>query len=160
MSEEIWVREMEFNDLRPVFDLGEELFTAENWPVLYRTWDEYEIMERFISDGDFCLVAEVDEKVAGFIIGTVVRKRRSPWVYGYILWLGVDPKKQKLGIANKLLSILTRRLKKSGVNLLMADTSPANPKAIKFFEKSGFGKKEDHIYLYRNLLKKKTSPEE
>lgn len=142
---------MEFDDLKPVFDLGESLFTAEDWPVLYRIWDEYEIMERFIGDGEFCLVAEMGGKLAGFVIGTVTRKRRSRWIYGYILWMGVNKKFQKAGVGKKLFSAISRRFKKAGVNMLMADTSVENEKAIKFFEKSGFNRREEHLYLFKNL---------
>ena len=46
-SNPLIVREMELEDLPKVFALGERLFTAEKWPNLYRTWDEYEVIELF-----------------------------------------------------------------------------------------------------------------
>ena len=36
------VREMVLEDLAAVYALGEAVFTADKWPSLYRTWDEYE----------------------------------------------------------------------------------------------------------------------
>ena len=32
------IREMELRDVPQVFELGEKLFTAEEWPTLYRSW--------------------------------------------------------------------------------------------------------------------------
>ena len=59
------VREMELEDLPKVYALGEKVFTADKWPNLYRTWDEYEIVDRFAADGETCLVAELDEEDDG-----------------------------------------------------------------------------------------------
>jgi len=85
----ILIRTMRLQDLAKVFDLGEELFTAEKWPALYRTWDEFAPVEFFASDGEFCLVAildneeqvadeaEEDDHVVGFCLGTLLEKRHS-----------------------------------------------------------------------------------
>ena len=37
------IREMDIDDLATVFHLGEQLFTAEKWPNLYRSWDVYDL---------------------------------------------------------------------------------------------------------------------
>lgn len=146
---------MEFEDLKAVFELGESLFTAENWPILYRHWDEYEIMERFISDGDYCIVAEDDNRIVGFVIGAIIRKRKSRWKYGYIIWMGVHEKYQKKGVGKKLFSKILSRFKEEDVNILMAGTSPDNKKALGFFDKNGFKQREKHLYLFKNISKKK-----
>ena len=57
----VYLREMILEDLPKVFALGEKLFTAESWPNLYRTWDEYEPVEFFASEGETCLVAEDED---------------------------------------------------------------------------------------------------
>ena len=54
------IRQMEIDDLADVFHLGEKLFTAREVPNLYRTWDEYEVVNLFQSDPEFCLVAEFE----------------------------------------------------------------------------------------------------
>ena len=38
------VREMEIDDLAPVFHLGETLFTSDLYPYIYRTWDQWEVI--------------------------------------------------------------------------------------------------------------------
>jgi ribosomal protein S18 acetylase RimI-like enzyme len=61
------IRQMEIDDLAHVFHLGEKLFTAREVPNLYRTWDEYEVVNLFQSDPEFCLVAEFDDEIVGFM---------------------------------------------------------------------------------------------
>jgi len=51
-----------------VISLGEELFTSEEFPILYRTWDAYEVTDYFTSDPDYCLVAESEGRVVGFVL--------------------------------------------------------------------------------------------
>ena len=60
------IRQMEIDDLADVFHLGEKLFTASEVPNLYRTWDEYEVVNLFQSDPEFCLVAESEEEIMGY----------------------------------------------------------------------------------------------
>ena len=66
----ITIREMGIDDLAVVFHLGERLFTAEKWPNLYRSWDVYDVLSLFVSDGDFCLVAELEDRIIGFALGS------------------------------------------------------------------------------------------
>lgn len=150
---DIAIREMRFDDLKSVFRLGEKLFDPDSAAALYRNWDEYDLLERFISDGEYCLVALNGKRLCGFVIGYVVKKRRSRWIYGYINWMGVEKKYQKVGVGKKLFNSLVRRFKKNGVNLLMADTSAENEKALKFFKRNGFDQQEEHVYLFKNLNK-------
>ncbi len=151
MNHLINIREMELEDLSPVFALGERLFTAEKWPNLYRTWDEYELLNLFVTDGDYCLVAELDGKLMGFVLGTVIQKRRNAWRYGYLIWIGVSPDVKQKGIGTRLLNRLTDLFIEKGVRMMMVDTEVNNQAAIKFFRREGFGQEVQHIYLTRNL---------
>lgn len=151
------VRTMELEDMPRVFALGEKLFTAEKWPVLYRTWDEYEIVELFASDGEFCLVAETDEEgsppntVVGFALGALIEKRRSAWSYGYLIWMGVDPDLKGRGVGRRLLQVLTDRFLEAGARMMLVDTAADNEGALAFFRGQGFGHELGHVYLTRNL---------
>lgn len=147
----VTVREMELEDLPRVFALGEKLFTAEKWPNLYRTWDEYEVIELFASDGETCLVAEVDDLLVGFALGTLIEKRRSAWTYGYLLWLGIDPDVQRRGVAGRLVSRLTDVFIELGARMVLVDTDAENDAALAFFRLQGFGNESAHVYLNRNL---------
>jgi ribosomal protein S18 acetylase RimI-like enzyme len=145
------VRPMELEDLHTVFALGERLFTAEKWPNLYRTWDEFEVIELFATDSDTCLVAEVDGRIAGFALGTLIEKRRSAWTYGYLLWLGVDPDVGRKGVGARLLARLTDLFIEGGARMILVDTDAENSPALSFFRGQGFGNESAHVYLTRNL---------
>lgn len=147
----IVIREMEIDDLAPVFHLGEQLFTAERVPNLYRTWDEYEVIEFFQSDTEYCLVAEIEDRIIGFLLGTTVTKSHSAWKYGYLVWLGTDPDFRGQGIASKLFNRFRDLMAAEDVRILMIDTEADNLPALQFFRKMGFGNPQEHIYLTLNL---------
>ncbi len=150
-SDELEIRELELEDLPVVFAIGEQLFTADKWPSLYRTWDEYELVGLFASDSDFCFVAEVEGKVVGFALGTLIEKRRSAWKYGYLLWLGTHPDYRRLGVAKRLLDRFTDQCIDEGARMMMVDTAAENHGAVKFFKREGYGKAVQHVYMSKNL---------
>lgn len=151
------VRSMRIDDLATVFHMGERLFRAEDVPNLYRSWDEYEVVGLFYDDAQYCFVAEIDERVCGFLLGTTVKKRRSAWKYGYLVWMGVDPESQRFGVGEKLFGEFQAAMLDDGVRMLLVDTEADNHGAIRFFEGLGFGNTEDHVYMTMNLssLRKK-----
>lgn len=147
----IEVRELELEDLPAVYALGEKVFTADRWPTLYRTWDEYEAVGMFTSDGEFCFVAEQDKRLVGFALGSLIEKRRSAWTYGYLTWLAIDPKRKRSGIATRLIEELTEAFIRAGARMMLVDTDAENDDAIAFFERHGFGQAAPHVYLSKNL---------
>ena len=147
----VLIREMELEDLAAVYELGERLFTADKWPTLYRTWDQYELVEMFASDGETCLVAEDDDKVIGFALGTLIEKRRSAWTYGYLLWIGVDAGAGRKGVGARLVRRMTDIFIEMGARMMLVDTDADNTAALAFFRDIGFGNDSQHVYLQRNL---------
>ncbi len=150
-SADVEIREIVIDDLPYVFHLGEELFTPQDFPNLYRTWDEYAVAGLFISEPEFCLAACIGSKLAGFALGTVIEKPRTAWNYGHLVWLGVDKSYQREGIANKLVSEFIERMGRKGVRIILVDTQADNTGAIKFFKNQGFGNLREHIYMTLNL---------
>lgn len=154
LKERLRIREMTIDDLSEVFHLGEELFTSDYSPSMYRTWDEYEITTLFNSDNDLCLVAELDDEIIGFALGTTVEKQHSAWKYGYLVWLGIKKGIQKVGAGDKLFRELKRRMIEQGVRMMLIDTDAENEAGINFFKKQGFGNVQQHVYMSLNLSKK------
>jgi ribosomal protein S18 acetylase RimI-like enzyme len=154
-DQKLQIREMTIDDLPEVFHIGEAVFTAEYSPTLYRTWDEYEITTLFNSDSELCLVGELADQIVGFALGTTVEKQRSPWKYGYLVWLGVLPEVQKARVGQRLFEELKRRMREQGVRMIMVDTAADNLSAIAFFSKQGFGNPRQHVYLTLNLTRKR-----
>lgn len=148
---DIEVREMELEDLPPVYALGESVFTADKWPSLYRTWDEYEAVGLFHSDGEFCFVAEREGRLAGFALGSLIDKRNSAWSYGYLTWLAVDPALKGGGIATRLIAAITEAFIRAGARMMIVDTDAENKAALKLFRKHEFLREDRHIYLSKNL---------
>jgi len=87
------------------------------------------------------LVAELDGKVVGFIIGAA-----SGWEYGvpvslgWIDTVGVDPEYQKKGIAKMLFEEMTANLKKAGVHKVHTYVAWRDWGLLKFFNAMGFQK--------------------
>ncbi len=85
------------------------------------------------------LVAELDGKVVGFIIGDT-----SSWEYGvpenvgWIDTIGVDPDYQRKGIAKILFAQMAANLKKVGVDTIYTLVTRRDWKLLKFFNRLGF----------------------
>jgi ribosomal protein S18 acetylase RimI-like enzyme len=150
-NDAIYVRELGIDDIAPVYHLGEELFTSDLYPYLYRTWDEWEVIGLYNTDPEYCLVAETEGELAGFILGTIISK--ASWTYGYILWLAVNPNFQRRGVADTLVDKIVARMIEDGARFMLVDTDPANTPAVKFFNRKGFGNMRQHIFLSMNLSK-------
>jgi len=142
---------MRISDLAPVFHLGERLFTLSQAPSLYRTWDEYEVIDLFRSERDSCFVAELKGRVVGFALGTVIDKRNSPRKYGYLVWLGVEEGCVGRGIGARLFAAFRSVMEARGARKLLVDTEANNERALRFFEKLGFSSPRDHVYLTLDL---------
>ena len=147
----VTIREMELEDLPSVYALGEAVFTADKWPSLYRTWDEYEPVGLFNSDGEFCFVADADGTLAGFALGSLIDKRKSAWSYGYLTWLAVDPTMKRSGIATLLMEEITEAFIRAGARMMIVDTDAENDVAISFFRRHDFRHEDRHVYLSKNL---------
>lgn len=150
---EIVVRWLELDDLASVFHLGEKLFVSRTLPTAYRTWDEYEVVGFFKSDSNLCFVAEYDEQIIGFLLGSIIEKNRSAWSYGYLTWLGVDPDMKRCGVGDKLVKEFIDACRKEGVRMMLVDTESENKEALAFFHKYGFGNEEGHVFMTLNLTK-------
>lgn len=151
--EELIIRIMTIDDMAAVFHLGEQLFTSEYSSSMYRTWDEYEITTLFNSDSDLCLVAELNEEVIGFALGTTVEKQNSAWKYGYLVWIGTRPGLQKCGAGKKLFNEIKDRMIEQGVRMIIIDTDADNEAGINFFKNQGFNNIQQHVYMTLNLSK-------
>lgn len=145
------IREMELKDVAGVFELGQKLFTAEEWPTLYRSWNDHELALLFSGDAETCLVAEADGQLVGFALGRVMEKPRSAWRYGWLLWLGVEPRFKRNGIATRLVKQLTGLFIERDARIMLVDTAAKNHSAVAFFRRNGFGQEIRHVYLSQNL---------
>ena len=95
-----------------------------------------------------CLVAELEGKVVGFIVGEV-----SGWGFGvpdtigWISTIGVDPTYQHKGVAKKLGEEFIKNLKAIGVNIVYTLVNWNDWDLLKFFRAMGFTRGGDMINL-------------
>ena len=149
---ETTIRQMEIDDISAVYHLGEKLFTSEEFPILYRTWDPYEVTDYFSSDPDYCLVAETKGRVVGFILATTIEKEGTAWKkYGYLSWIGVGEEFQRSNLGLRLYRKLEEKLREDGVRMVIADTDADNKEAIAFFKAIGFNLSSRHVWLAKTL---------
>ena len=151
IEDSVEIRQMKIADVAPTFELGQSLFTADRWPTLYRTWDEYEVVSLYANERRNCLVADRDGEIVGFALGSVLEKRGEPWTYGYLLWLGVDSSSTRRGLGGQLIEALTSRFIDAGVRMMLVDTEADNHAAVALFRRVGFSHERPHVYLSRNL---------
>ena len=147
------IRDIELEDIAPIYALGERLFSAEKYSNLFRTWDEYEVLNLYMNDQESCLVAELDGQLVGFALGGLIEKRRNPWVYGYLIWLGVSPELTGRGTGAKLVSRIKERFIELGARIMLVDTAVDNEGAVRFFKRIGFSREEHHVYMSMNMTR-------
>lgn len=85
------------------------------------------------------LVAELEGKVIGFIIGGASRWEYGvPENIGWIDTIGVDPEYQRRGVARLLFGQMAQNLKASGVDTIYTFVKRRDWKMLKFFNGIGF----------------------
>ena len=95
-----------------------------------------------------CLVAELEGKVIGFILGEV-----SGWEFGvpdtigWINTIGVDPAYQHRGVAKRLGEEFIKNVKTIGVSLVYTLVNWNDWDLLKFFRAMGFARGGDMINL-------------
>lgn len=87
------------------------------------------------------LVAEIEGRVVGFIIGGASRWEYGvPKNIGWIDTIGVDPDFQRRGIAKALFMEMTADLKTKGVDTITTFVKRRDPDLLTFFNRLGFRK--------------------
>jgi ribosomal protein S18 acetylase RimI-like enzyme len=152
---EVIIREMEIDDLSAVYHLGEKLFTSDEFPILYRTWDPYEVTDYFSTDPEYCLVAETeDDRIVGFVLANMIEKEGTAWKkYGYLTWIGVEESFQRTNLGQRLYNKIEDTFQKQGARMVMADTDAENQGALLFLNAMGFSARAQHVWLAKTLLK-------
>jgi ribosomal protein S18 acetylase RimI-like enzyme len=152
---EVIIREMEIDDVSAVYHLGEKLFTSDEFPILYRTWDPYEVTDYFTSESEYCLVAETEDgKIVGFVLANMIEKEGTAWKkYGYLSWIGVADDFQRTNLGQRLYNKLEDNFQKDGVRMVIADTDAENEGALHFLNAMGFSERAQHVWLAKTLQK-------
>ena len=81
----------------------------------------------------FCIVAEIDGKIVGFVV--MDSRDRRP---AYMVTIDVAPEFRKSGVASALLKEVESRLRVRGVDRIRLEVAESNSAAIRFYERHGF----------------------
>jgi ribosomal protein S18 acetylase RimI-like enzyme len=152
---EVTIREMEIDDVSAVYHLGEKLFRSDEFPILYRTWDPFEVTDYFTTESEYCLVAETEEgTIVGFVLANMIEKEGTAWKkYGYLSWIGVAEDYQRTNLGQRLYNKLEDNFQKDGVRMVIADTDAENEGALRFLNAMGFSERAQHVWLAKTLQK-------
>jgi predicted N-acetyltransferase YhbS len=128
------IRSLSQGDLEAIVEIDEKVLGE-------RRKDYWQNKLRLMSDKSslVSLVAELDGKILGFILGDV-----SGWEFGvpdtigWIDTIGVDPAYQKKGLATALANELIKRLKTIGVQTIYTLVSWDDWDLLQFFHAMGF----------------------
>jgi predicted N-acetyltransferase YhbS len=132
--ESLKIRSLRIEDIEAIVVIDEKVLGEKRrdyWENKLRMMDE--------KASQVSLVAEVQGKVLGFILGDV-----SGWEFGvpdtigWIDTLGVDPAEQKKGLATALAQELIQRLKAMGVRTIYTLVSWDDWDLLQFFHAMGF----------------------
>ncbi len=131
------VREAREDDLKEVLDIEYKCF-PDPYPLelLYRLRSLY---------SDMFLVAEVEDKVVGYVIGAIKWFRT-----GHILAIAVDPPYQGRGIGSKLMEEIMQRFQLKGARIARLEVRKSNVMAQNFYRKLGFAERFEVPFYYED----------
>lgn len=135
--------------------------TIEDYDEVYALWttckgmglndidDSYAGILRFLDRNDTCFVAETDAKIVGVIMAGNDGRR------GYIYHTVVMEEYQGKGIGTKLVNTVLTALQGKGISKVALVVFANNDAGNAFWEKLGFGKREDIVYRNKALAEMK-----
>ena len=132
--EKMKIRTLNKGDLVAIIEIDEKIL-GENRRTYWKK--KLELMNN--KSSNISLIAEVEEKVVGFILGDV-----SGWEFGvpetigWIDTIGIDPTYQKKGLATALAHELIKNLKALGVRTIYTLVSWNDWDLLQFFHAMGF----------------------
>ena len=145
--DQIKIRALAYGDLDAIVEIDKEVLGKER--------PEYWSMKIELSEDRSplaSLVAELDDKVVGFILGDA-----SGWEYGapdtvvgWIDTIGVHPQYRRQGVAGILFNEMVANLKKVGVNTIYTFVNWKDWDLLHFFDKMGF-QKGDMIHIEKKV---------
>ncbi|MEM3824486.1 MAG: ribosomal protein S18-alanine N-acetyltransferase [Candidatus Bathyarchaeia archaeon] len=92
------------------------------------------------------LVAKVNNKIVGFVIG-IIRPERSA-LAGHILTIDVSPAYRRRGIAQRLLQKIEEIFKEKGVKSCRLEVREDNVAALRLYQKLGYRRVAKLEYYY------------
>lgn len=148
-DENIIIRKAEIKDLKDIQTLNKVLFDLEyeNYDsTLDTTWsNSKEATEYFKNaiENDITLVAVVENKIIGYLIGSLnTQNSYNKTIQAELDNMCILEEYRKLGIGSKLFNKFKEICKENDINELKVVASYNNKNAINFYKKNGFEEAE------------------
>lgn len=133
---------MRIDDLEAIVEIDRKIFgkaRPEYWKKIVVPNDQYPFSS---------LVAELEGRVIGFIVGEVSGgKFGVPDTVGWLTTIGVDPDYQHRGVARKLSDTFIQNLKSVGVRIVYTLVNWSDWDLLRFFRNMGFTRGGEMINL-------------
>ncbi len=139
------IRKMNVNDIDSVLAIDEKITGKPH----EAQW-ESRIIDHLSTDPLGCLVAEVDGKIVGFVIGNIRGWEFGIPKCGWVEIVGVDPEYRGRGIARALIESLRDYFKMNGVSKVKTMIDWNDGGLVSFFSALGF-KRSEYIILEKEL---------
>lgn len=133
----IKIREMKVEDLEGVLDIERET-KGDSRAATYAPVPDSCIG----GEMDASIVAEVGDKIVGFVLGRVVR---SPTELRSVVWIeliGILPEYQHKGVGRKMVEAWKERCRKKGINKVHVMVNWRDWWMLSFFQSLGFSRGE------------------
>jgi ribosomal protein S18 acetylase RimI-like enzyme len=135
MNKDIYVRNMEKSDL-PAIVYMEERQTGVARPTY---WEKRIEMSEAIRPHWASLVAEIDNRVVGFILGRAGELEFGlPGTVAWIEMIGVDPAYRRRGVAQELVEKFAESAEDHGIRTIFTLITSNQTEMQQFFSRLGF----------------------
>lgn len=135
MNKEIYVRSLEKGDLPAIVDM-EEKQTGVARPVY---WEKRIEMSEAIRPHWASLVAEIDNRVVGFVLGRAGELEFGlPGTVAWIEMIGVDPAYRRRGVAQELVNKFAESAEDHGIRTIFTLITNNQTEMQQFFSRLGF----------------------
>jgi ribosomal protein S18 acetylase RimI-like enzyme len=135
MGQNIYVRNMEERDLPSIVDI-EERQTGIARP---HYWEKRLEISEAIRPHWASLVAEIDHRVVGFILGRAGELEFGlPGTVAWIEMIGVDPAFRRRGVAQELVRIFEESAEDHGIRTIFTLVTSNHTDMQQFFDRLGF----------------------
>ena len=135
MAKTIQIRSLEKGDLAAIVNM-EERQTGIARP---KYWEERLEISEAIRPHWASLVAELDNRVVGFILGRAGEHEFGlPGTVAWVEMLGVDPAYRRRGVAEELMEQFTESAEDHGIKTIFTLIDPNRSDLQHFFSKLGF----------------------
>ena len=141
------VRPMEVRDFPAVYELGLRSYDVTDKP--YNYWSIREVADHLERNPRLCLVAEIDGRVVGFLLGDETFEILQDTAH--LEWIAVDEDFRRRGIAQRLLQEAVAAVERLGKEAVVADIASGNPYSRGLVSKLGFEEGLSVTYFVKRL---------